>query len=57
MDYILNKKLLEQVRLKTYTEDELNKRISTIVEDNDLLLDPKSKDKDLKDKKPKPILS
>ena len=39
------------------TEDELNKRIDTIVDDNTLLLDPKSKDKEPKDKKPKPILS
>ena len=44
-------------KIEDLSEDELNKRISTIMDDNDLLLDPKSKDKDPIDKKPKPILS
>ena len=37
--------------------EELNTRISTIVDDNVLLLDPKSKNKSPTDKKPKPVLS
>ncbi len=53
----IEQKIIRTGKIEDLSEDELNKRISTIVEDNDLLLDPKSKDKDLKDKKPKPILS
>ena len=52
------RKLKDQLdKIEDLSEDELNERISTIVSDNNLLLDPKSKDKDPKDKKPKPVLS
>jgi hypothetical protein len=52
----------EAVKQKSYSaatnaEEELNKRIATIVDDNSLLIDPKTQDKPPKDKKPKPILS
>jgi len=53
----IEQKIIRTGKIEDLSEDELNKRISTIVKDNDLLLDPKSKDKDPIDKKPKPILS
>ena len=53
----IEQKIIRTGKIEDLTEDELNKRITTIVDDNTLLLDPKSKDKELKDKKPKPILS
>ena len=53
----IEQKIIRTGKIEDLTEDELNKRIDTIVDDNTLLLDPKSKDKEPKDKKPKPILS
>ena len=53
----IEQKIIRTGKIEDLSEDELNKRISTIVDDNNLLLDPKSKDKSLKDKKPKSILS
>ena len=53
----IEQKIIRTGKIEDLTEDELNKRITTIVDDNTLLLDPKSKDKEPKDKKPKPILS
>ena len=53
----IEQKIIRTGKIEDLTEDELNKRISTIMDDNTLLLDPKSKDKDPKDKKPKPVLS
>ena len=53
----IEQKIIRTGKIEDLSEEELNKRISTIVDDNDLLLDPKSKDKSPKDKKPKPILS
>ena len=52
----IEQKIIRTGKIEDLSEDELNKRISTIVDDNTLLLDPKSKDKDPKDKKPKPVL-
>ena len=53
----IEQKIIRTGKIEDLSEEELNKRISTIVDDNDLLLDPKSKNKSPKDKKPKPILS
>ena len=53
----IEQKSIRTGKIEDLSEEELNKRISTIVDDNNLLLDPKSKDKSPKDKKPKPILS
>jgi len=53
----IEQKIIRTGKIEDLSEDELNERISTIVGDNNLLLDPKSKDKSPKDKKPKPILS
>ena len=53
----IEQKIIRTGNIEDLSEDELNERISTIVGDNNLLLDPKSKDKPPKDKKPKPILS
>ena len=53
----IEQKIIRTGKIEDLSEEELNKRISTIVDDNSLLLDPKSKDKSPKDKKPKPILS
>jgi len=53
----IEQKIIRTGKIEDLSEEELNKRISTIVDDNDLLLDPKSKDKSPQDKKPKPILS
>ena len=53
----IEQKIIRTGKIEDLSEDELNERISTIVSDNNLLLDPKSKDKELKDKKPKPVLS
>ena len=53
----IEQKIIRTGKIEDLSEEELNKRISTIVDDNSLLLDPKSKDKEPKDKKPKPILS
>ena len=53
----IEQKIIRTGKIEDLTEEELNKRISSIVEDNTLLLDPKSKDKEPKSKKPKPILS
>ena len=53
----IEQKIIRTGKIEDLSEEELNKRISTIVDDNDLLLDPKSKGKDPKDKKPKPILA
>ena len=53
----IEQKIIRTGKIEDLSEEELNKRISTIMDDNNLLLDPKSQDKDPKDKKPKPILS
>ena len=53
----IEQKIIRTGKIEDLSEEELNKRISTIVDDNDLLLDPKSKDKSPTDKRPKPILS
>ena len=53
----IEQKIIRTGKIEDLTEEELNKRISLIVDDNTLLLDPKSKDKESKNKKPKPILS
>ena len=53
----IEQKIIRTGKIEDLSEEELNKRISTIVDDNDLLLDPKFKDKPPQDKKPKPILS
>lgn len=53
----IEQKIIRTGKIEDLTEEELNKRISSIVDDNTLLLDPKSKDKEPKSKKPKPILS
>ena len=53
----IEQKIIRTAKIEDLSEEELNKRISTIVDDNNLLLDPKSKDKSPKDKKPKPVLS
>ena len=53
----IEQKIIRTGKIEDLSEEELNKRISTIVDDNDLLLDPKSKDKSPTNKKPKPILS
>ena len=53
----IEQKIIRTGKIEDLTEEELNKRISSIVDDNTLLLDPKSKDKEPKNKKPKPILS
>jgi len=53
----IEQKIIRTGKIEDLSEEELNKRISTIVDDNSLLLDPKSKDKSPQDKKPKPILS
>ena len=53
----IEQKIIRTGKIEDLSEEELNKRISTIVDDNNLLLDPKSKDKSPTDKKPKPILS
>ena len=53
----IEQKIIRTGKIEDLSEEELNKRISTIVDDNNLLLDPKSKNKSPKDKKPKPVLS
>jgi hypothetical protein len=53
----IEQKIIRTGKIEDLSEEELNKRISTIVDDNNLLLDPKSKNKSPQDKKPKPILS
>ena len=53
----IEQKIIRTGKIEDLSEEELNKRISTIVDDNNLLLDPKSKDKPPQGKKPKPILS
>ena len=53
----IEQKIIRTGKIEDLSEEELNKRISTIVDDNSLLLDPKTKDKSPTDKKPKPILS
>ena len=53
----IEQKIIRTGKIEDLSEEELNKRITTIVDDNVLLLDPKSKNKSPKDKKPKPILS
>ena len=53
----IEQKIIRTGKIEDLSEDELNKRISTIVDDNNLLLDPKHQGTDPKDKKPKPILS
>ena len=53
----IEQKIIRTGKIEDLTEEELNKRISSIVDDNTLLLDPKSKDKEPKNKTPKPILS
>ena len=53
----IEQKIIRTGKIEDLSEEELNKRISTIVDDNSLLLDPKSKDKSPQDKKPKPVLS
>ena len=53
----IEQKIIRTGKIEDLSEEDLNKRISTIVDDNSLLLDPKSKDKSPINKKPKPILS
>jgi len=53
----IEQKIIRTGKIEDLSEEELNKRISTIVDDNSLLLDPKTKDKSPANKKPKPILS
>ena len=53
----IEQKIIRTGKIEDLSEEELNKRISTIVDDNSLLLDPKTKNKSPTDKKPKPILS
>ena len=53
----IEQKIIRTGKIEDLSEDELNERISTIVDDNNLLLEPKSKDKSPTNKKPKPILS
>ena len=53
----IEQKIIRTGKIEDLSEEELNKRISTIVDDNSLLLDPKTKNKSPQDKKPKPILS
>ena len=53
----IEQKIIRTGKIEDLSEEELNKRISTIVDDNSLLLDPKTKNKSPADKKPKPILS
>ena len=53
----IEQKIIRTGKLEDLSEEELNKRITTIMDDNTLLLDPKSKNKAPKDRKPKPILS
>jgi len=53
----IEQKIIRTGKIEDLSEEELNKRISTIMDDNNLLLDPKSQDKEPQDKKPKPILS
>ena len=53
----IEQKIIRTGKIEDLSEEELNKRISTIVDDNNLLLYPKSKDKSPTNKRPKPILS
>ena len=53
----IEQKIIRTGKIEDLSEEELNERISTIKEDNSLLLDKKEEEKDPKDKKPKPILS
>ena len=54
----IEQKIIRTGKIEDLSEEELNERISTIKEDNALLLDKKEEKKeDPKDKKPKPILS
>ena len=53
----IEQKIIRTGKIEDLSEEELNKRISTIVDDNVLLLDPKSKNKSPTNKKPKPVLS
>ena len=53
----IEQKIIRTGKIEDLSEEELNKRISTIVDDNSLLLDPKTKNKSPTNKKPKPILS
>ena len=53
----IEQKIIRTGKIEDLSEEELNKRISTIVDDNSLLLDPKTKNKSPQDKKPKPVLS
>jgi len=53
----IEQKIIRTGKIEDLSEEELNKRISTIVKDNDLLLDPKFKDESPLNKRPKPVLS
>ena len=54
----IEQKIIRTGKIEDLSEEELNERISTIKDDNSLLLDKKEEEKeDPKDKKPKPILS
>jgi len=53
----IEQKIIRTGKIEDLSEEELNQRISTIVDDNTLLLDPKSKNKSPTDKRPKPVLS
>jgi len=54
----IEQKIIRTGKIEDLTEEELNERITTIKEDNALLIDKKETEgKDLKEKKPKPILS
>ena len=51
----IEQKIIRTGKIEDLSEDELNKRIKTIVDDNSLLLDPKTKDQEPKNKKPQPL--
>ena len=54
----IEQKIIRTGKIEDLTEEELKERISTIKEDNALLIDKKETEvKDPKEKKPKPILS
>ena len=53
----IEQKIIRTGKIEDLSEEELNERIATIQDDNALLIDEKDKEKEPKDKKPKPILS
>ena len=53
----IEQKIIRTGKIEDLSEEELNKRISTIREDHALLMEKTEAKKEPKDKKPKPILS